>query len=81
MFCIDTQDNAGNGHGWTEIVVRGDVGNTILLGKVILQAVCMKLCLCIQSNVCFSLHVTQVDYQLLHWKIKLFCIKEVTLKT
>jgi len=18
MFCLDTQDNAGNGHGWTE---------------------------------------------------------------
>jgi hypothetical protein len=42
MFCFDTQDNAGNGHGWTKSVVRGDVGNTILLGKVVLQAVSMK---------------------------------------
>lgn len=36
---------------------RGDVGNVILLGKVILQAVSMKLWLCIQSNVCFLLHI------------------------
>jgi hypothetical protein len=38
--------------------VLGKVGNTILLGKVILQAVSMKLCLCSQSGLCFLLHIS-----------------------
>jgi len=46
MFCLDTQDNSGNGHGWNDSAARGDGRKHDFTGKGHSRGR-MSLCVCV----------------------------------
>ena len=56
MFCLDTQDNSGNGHGWNDSAARGEGRKHGFNGKGHSRgrmSLCVRLCDSTQGNVPF----------------------------